>query len=318
MFFKSISDLNRDIVLNLYKIPKDIDLVVGIPRSGLLVANMIALYLNIPLTDLDGFLEGRILQSGNTRRPKDYYEKIKNPKKVLIVEDSVLSGASIENAKEKVLNIKNKEIIFFAAYVAPDKENLVDIYLDICDVPRVFEWNIMHHGIVEKSCFDLDGVLCVDPKEDEDDDGEIYKSFLKGVNPLFIPTKEIGNIVTCRLEKYREETEVWLKENNIKYKNLIMMNYKTKEERMKAGKHAKYKAKNYKKTNSDLFIESSLNQAVSIARLSNKPVYCIEVQKMIYPNSKIDNNNFGSVGKIYILNLKFKRNLKKIIKKIIK
>ena len=213
MFFKSISDLNRDIILNLHRIPKDIDLVVGVPRSGLLVANIIALHLNVPLADLDGFIEGKVFQSGITRRPNDYDNKVKKQKKVLIVEDSVLSGESIQNAKNKILNINRNDIdvIFFAAYIAPGKESLVDMYLEICDLPRVFEWNIMHHGVVERSCFDLDGVLCIDPTESDDDDGEIYKSFLRQVKPLFVPTKEIGNIVTCRLEKYREETEEWLK-----------------------------------------------------------------------------------------------------------
>lgn len=319
MFFKSISDLNKDIIFNLHRIPKDIDLVVGVPRSGLLVANIIALHLNVPLVDLDGFIEGKVFQSGVTRRAKDYDIKIKNPKKILIVEDSVCSGRSIENAREKILALKREdiEVLFFAAYVAPDKEKLVDIYLDVCELPRVFEWNIMHHEIIEKSCFDLDGVLCIDPNESDDDDGEIYKSFLRGVKPLFVPTKEIGNIVTCRLEKYRVETEEWLKRNNIKYKNLIMMNYKSKEERRKAGKHAEYKAENYKKTNSSLFIESDLRQAISISKIANKPVFCIEVQKMIYPNNKIDNNYFGKPGEIFKLKLKLKRNLIKLIKKIL-
>ena len=94
-----------------------------------------------------------------------------------------------------------------------------------------------------------------------------------------------------------------------------MMDYKSKEERMRAGKHAEYKAKNYKKTNSDLFVESSLNQAISIAKISNKPVYCVEVQKMIYPNSKIKNDYFGCPGKIYMLKRKVKGLVKRILNK---
>ena len=35
--------------------------------GGLIPANMLALYLNIPLMDLDGFLEGRMLGGGTTR-----------------------------------------------------------------------------------------------------------------------------------------------------------------------------------------------------------------------------------------------------------
>lgn len=317
MNFKSIEDLNKDIINNLNKIPKDIDLVVGIPRSGLLVANIISLHLNTVLVDLDGFLNKRVFESGKTRRTDKYEQQRNNPKKILVVEDSIHSGKSILEAKEKILNVYNKdvEIIYFAAYVLPGKENLVDIYLDKVDLPRVFEWNIMHHPVIENTCFDLDGVLCVDPLDSQDDDGENYINFLNNVETLFIPSKKIGNIVTCRLEKYREDTENWLLKNGIRYNNLIMMEYKSKEERIKAGRHAHYKAKHYNKTDCDLFIESSLNQAIEISKISQKPVYCIEVRKMIYPNS--NDYTYGSVTK----KMKFQnliRNIKRRIKRRIK
>ena len=51
-----LSDLVRK---NLSKIPHDIDLVVGVPRSGMLPATMIALALNKRLTDINSFAEGR-------------------------------------------------------------------------------------------------------------------------------------------------------------------------------------------------------------------------------------------------------------------
>lgn len=308
MYFKSIDDLDRDIINNLYKIPKDIDLVVGVPRSGLFVANIIALYLNVPLSEVDGFLKGNIFESGLTRRSENYEQQKNNPKKVLIVEDSVLSGKSLLETKRKIKEQYKEdiEIIYLAAYVIPEKKDMVDIYLDICKAPRVFEWNIMHHRILEKSCFDLDGVLCLDPTKNQDDDGEIYKNFLLNAEPLFIPTQKIGNIVTCRLEKYRNQTEEWLKINGIKYDNLIMMNYESKAERIKQGKHAQYKAEHYKKTKSDLFIESNLNQAIMISKVSKMPVYCIEVRRMIYPNYKVE--DYGNVT----INIKFKNIIKRL------
>jgi hypothetical protein len=63
--YRDINDLNRAIIRSLQKIPKNIGLVVGIPRSGLLVANIIALHLNLPLTDLDDLVEGRMIRYGN-------------------------------------------------------------------------------------------------------------------------------------------------------------------------------------------------------------------------------------------------------------
>lgn len=297
MQFRSFDDLNRDIIQNLNKFDKNYDLIVGVPRSGLMVANIIALHLNKPLVDLQGFVEGRVFETGSTRKPMNYDDNLENICKVLIVEDSVLNGNSIHKAKNLIQSssISNKiKVEYFAAYITNDKTHMVDFYLNICETPRVFEWNIMHHAIVEKSCFDLDGVLCKDPSDEEDDDGKNYIKFIQNAEPLFIPTKKIDLIVTCRLEKYREQTVNWLEKNNVDYNKLIMMNYSTKLERMQDGKHSIYKAHHFINSGSELFVESSLNQAIIIAKISCKPVYCIEVRKMIYPNADV---GFGYAGK---------------------
>ena len=64
MNYRSFADLETCIVKNLHKVPRDIDLIVGVPRSGILVAAMLALYLNLPHTDIEGLIEGRILLPG--------------------------------------------------------------------------------------------------------------------------------------------------------------------------------------------------------------------------------------------------------------
>ena len=51
MFYRSMNDLNQAIVAWTRTLPRSPDLIVGIPRSGLLVANMIALYMNRAMTD---------------------------------------------------------------------------------------------------------------------------------------------------------------------------------------------------------------------------------------------------------------------------
>jgi uncharacterized HAD superfamily protein/adenine/guanine phosphoribosyltransferase-like PRPP-binding protein len=316
MYFKSIDDLDRDIIKYLYKFQIDIDLIVGVPRSGLLVANMIALNINLPLVDLQGFIEGRIFESGKTRRPENYEYNLKNIRKVLIVEDSICSGNSLSEVKKMINSAeidKSIDIIYFAAYIVEDKKNDIDFYLEICDLPRVFEWNIMHHSIIDNSFLDLDGVLCIDPSKEVDDDGEKYIDFIKDVKPLFIPTKKINTIVTCRLEKYRDFTIEWLNKNNIKFNNLIMMNYNSKEERIRHGKHAEFKAYYYKKSNAELFVESNLSQAIDISKISKKPVYCLENRKMIYPNMNLNIQYFGQPSN----NLRIRKNITKLFKKIL-
>lgn len=96
----------------------------------------------------------------------------------------------------------------------------------------------MHHAFLERSCIDLDGILCKDPTNDENDDGQNYRHFLINVEPLLRPSVEIGWIVTRRLEKYRKLTEEWLRKHSIKYKNLVMMNLPDKATRVALGNHA--------------------------------------------------------------------------------
>ena len=68
MNYRSIKDLNNTILKNLHTIPRDFDLVVGVPRSGMLPANLIALYLNLPYTDIHSFINGYVYKSGARRQ----------------------------------------------------------------------------------------------------------------------------------------------------------------------------------------------------------------------------------------------------------
>jgi adenine/guanine phosphoribosyltransferase-like PRPP-binding protein len=57
MNYRSIADLNRVVATSLHLVPTDIDVVVGVPRSGMLPATLLALYLHLPLTDVEGLIE---------------------------------------------------------------------------------------------------------------------------------------------------------------------------------------------------------------------------------------------------------------------
>jgi orotate phosphoribosyltransferase len=263
-------------------IPLSVDLIVGVPRSGLLVANLIALKLNLPLTDVSGLCEGRLLQAG--QRGKKF--RFKDVKHALVVDDSVCSGFSINVARKQIEDANVLIRIDYAAvYVAPDAQCHVDLFWEICPLPRVFEWNVMHHSIVEKACVDIDGVLCRDPMESENDDGERYLNFMKTVQPLVVPTGIIYMLVTCRLEKYRTVTEEWLAVSKIRYMKLVMLDMPDGEARRRWGKHGEFKGEVYRNSDACLFIESSESQAYRIANTSIKPVLAVDVNQMIYPGA---------------------------------
>ena len=102
MNFITMEQLNRCIYQNIKKIPKDIDLVVGIPRSGSLVANLLALYLNLPYTDIDSYVEKGTLRTGNTRKCEGWVQRVEQAGKVLVVDDSISSGRAVKEAKRLV------------------------------------------------------------------------------------------------------------------------------------------------------------------------------------------------------------------------
>ena len=281
MNYKSFADLSQDIKANLHKVPRDVSLIVGIPRSGLLAANLFAVYLNLPLTDIDSFLNQKLLSTGF--RGKNY-EKDAFKGKILIVDDSIYSGKALNLVKEKIAQIpelKDLQILYCCVYVYPNCKDMIDVPLVMLDMPRVFEWNIFHHKVLENACVDIDGVLCVDPTEEENDDGENYLNFLLNARPNIIPKVKINTLVTTRLEKYRVSTEEWLKRHGIQYEELVMPDLPDKATRMKLNNRGGYKAEEYKKRkHCTIFIESARSQAQTIFEQSGKTVYCVDTNEM--------------------------------------
>ena len=284
--YRSFRDLSLTIRKNIGKLPANIDLVVGIPRSGIIPAYMIALFLNTRACSLEEFIAGII--PGNGERPIRQYEN--EQVSVLFVDDTVHSGISLEKTKAKLKTIDTSKynIKFLAIYAREESIHFVDYYFEIVPTPRFFQWNYLNTNWVNKSCFDIDGVLCQDPTPEENDDGENYRCFLRNAKPLFIPTYKIYALVTSRLEKYREETEYWLKKHNVQYGKLIMLDLPSKEERIKQNAHAKFKAEIYKNEKETvLFVESDRRQAIEIAKATGKACICVATDELF------DNRNIA-------------------------
>ncbi len=283
MNYRSIADLNRDVRKWSTQLPDDLDLIVGVPRSGLLAANLLALHKNLPLTDVEGLCSGRILSSGRRLASNGGSEE-RRKLRALVVDDSMLSGIEMRKVRERVIASDLPHRIEYAVvYLNASQLEKVDFWFEAVPVPRCFEWNILHHRVIESSCMDIDGVLCRDPTEQENDDGGRYLDFIRGVGPKYIPTRNVGALVTCRLEKYREPTEEWLERHDVKYDRLFMMDFPDKASRIAAGSHAEYKAEIYRDTGAQLFIESSTRQAERIVELTGKPVFCTDLWEMIEP-----------------------------------
>lgn len=289
MEYRSFADLAATIARNSYRLPGDIDLIVGIPRSGMLAANMLATHLNLPFLDLESFVAGLDPYVGRTVRETMRVDGSHAPARVLVVDDSILSGESMIEVRERLAAaMPQADILYCAIYAAREDHPEIDLWLEVVGHPRIFQWNLMRHRRLGDACFDIDGVLCHDPAAEENDDGERYDAFLQNARPLHLPGVRVRHLVTSRLEKYRAQTEAWLRAHRVDYEQLWMLDVPSAEERRRLKMHAVHKARVYRKTNACLFVESEDRQAAEIADLSGRPVLSLEAHRMVWPASGAD------------------------------
>lgn len=275
---RSVGDLTRAIAANLHRIDLTrVDVVVGIPRSGMIPAAIIATHLQMPLADVAGYAAGIV--SGRGGKP------VTGGERVLLVDDSVNEGRAMSRAVE-VVRQRAAAVTRLAVYgpYKPAAGGAVDMAFEDCPGPRVFAWNMAKHKRLVRWGFDFDGVLCRDIVKAENDDGERYACFLAEVEPLFVPRRPIGHIVTGRAEKYRAQTEDWLHRHGIEFASLTMTPFHSKAERMSAMRHAGgrggWKAGIVRELGVEMFIESCPKQAGIIAREAGVPVWCTATQEL--------------------------------------
>lgn len=284
--YVSFAQLSTAIRSRLYEIPADVDLIVGIPRSGMVPAYQIGLFLNRLVCDIDNFIADGTVSHGHTRKLGVELPSLQRAKHILLVDDSIATGGSMRKALARIRESGySGRISTCAAIVGPSHKSSVDVSFITMPLPRLFEWNAFHHACVEDACFDLDGVLCVDPTAYDNDDGPRYEKFLANAKPLFRPTVRIGHIVSARLEKYRRLTEDWLAAHNISYGQLHLVDLPSKAERIRQGAHCAHKIRVYRETNASMFYESDPGQAAQIATGSGKPVLCIADMTMVMPGA---------------------------------
>lgn len=272
---RTVADMAATIACNLHRIDRAaFDVIVGIPRSGMIPASIIATSLQMPLADIGGYINGIV--HGRSGRHEAA------GKRVLLVDDSCNKGRAMARAvaiiRSRVPKVQITRLAVYAPYQLADPGAAVDITFAECHGPRVFAWNLWKHRRLDRWGFDFDGVLCRDPAKAENDDGPRYAAFLASAEPLFIPTRPIGHIVTGRLERYRAPTEAWLHRYGIQFASLTMMPYSTKAERMAAGNRGGWKAQAIRGLGVEMFVESCPKQAKIIARETGLPVFCTRSQ----------------------------------------
>ena len=257
-FYEAIDRLCYSIAASEIKI----DAVVPALRSGMIPAFKIAEKIHAPI------MVGEELYGGSR------LNKTKDVKNILIVDDSINSGSAMRKEVSKYKG-KGYNIYTCAVIALPQMANSVHFCAMKVPQPRFFEWNMFNTNNTSKIMFDMDGVICINPRV-YDNDGEEYGNEIKDIPTLFVPNFPVHSIVTNRIERWRPETEAWLKSRGVSFGKLVMQPFDTAVERRRVSDAGEYKAKYYSQSDAALFIESDVSQANTIHRLTGKPVYCVD------------------------------------------
>lgn len=268
----------------LPKLPaREIGGIIGIPRSGMIVASILASFIHVPLyyfNENDLF----VLQSGSTFGGRRMSAFNNQRKKMLVIDDWVWKGNEIRRAKKMLskhsgspTSLMPTDFIFASIFVDECVEDEVDFYVELLDHKYPYcEWNFFTDASMPTKIFDLDGLLCPDAPANILDNESEYRDFISNAPPFVehFPKKiPCQAILTGRSEKYRDVTEDWLKSHGVLYRDLIM--YPENKPLPKKYDFSDYKSKIYSASDATLLVESNCLQAQLIYNKTKKPTLCL-------------------------------------------
>lgn len=287
----STAQLLRDTYELVKHVPADCAGIVGVPRSGMIPASLLATASHLPLLEFSSQYGLRQLGTGGRMHGARIGDFGKG--KLFVVDDSVHSGGAMSLVRDFLGN----KAIYSTVYCRMEASQEVDIFIREAPSPHIFEWNLFNSGNVSGQsgedvhwftggiAFDFDGIICPDPPVPDADDGpglEAYIHYLKNAPPTHMTPRydPVPLIVTLRLEKWREITMDWLRRNRVTCWKLVMCPYENASERNGENgvvpEHIiiKHKAMPYKESKCILMVESDPRQAELIHFASGKPVLC--------------------------------------------
>lgn len=286
MRYRSIADMTDLIRRSLHLVPADVDLIVGVPRSGILPAITLALLLNLRFADFDSLCEGRLPGAGSTKPGTRLIAKLSEARHVLVVDDSLNRGYAMREVREKLACAGVTARVSLAAiYVVPDGVEEVDIAFEVLPLPRIFEWNFFHHTYLSRACIGVEGVLCPAPSEAERQSAADYAAFLDTAPALCRPTQTAACLLSTQPESCRPALEAWLARHAIACERLVMLDCAGRADRPGRPTAAEIKGRFYRDAKEMLLVEEDPAHSAVIAQIAGKPVFCTASQEMVSPSA---------------------------------
>jgi len=274
--FVTMERLQQDVRTLSSMIPPETSMIVGVSRSGVTIASMIAMLLHLPFSIIRQSM-GDVIEAGNGWRLTG---NTGGQGPAVVVDDTCMTG----NSFKQVMPIVWRSLpgaISAAVYVNPLARLKPDLFVRELPHPHLLEWNLFNSVFGPGMACDFDGILCADCDPRDDDDGDRYRGFLLTATPKYMVRKtRLPLIVTARLEKWRKETEQWLACHGIACDQIIMGPWASNRERAKVdigqwkGGHFSEFMRRRHRIKPPLFVESDERQARRIAEVSGGVVVC--------------------------------------------
>jgi len=251
----------------------EIEAVVGIARSGLLPATIIATQYAKPLYAYRK--EGELVEVGCGNRLR--YEDKDYKYKYLVLDDSVASGKQLAACLRTIsLRVPPNKLLAACLYCNPTAELQPTFVYAHYQLPHFFEWNIFSCFFTREIAFDIDGILCEDPPPDCWSEGSQYEEWLINAPAKWLPQTQQGVVlISARLERYREQTTEWLNKHGVRVRRLELWSGNP-EDRWYNHKAARWKAETFKELQHEYslryFCESDPTQAQVIASFGIKTI----------------------------------------------
>ena len=249
------------------QLPNEFDLIVGVPRAGLLIADAIALYYGVPWATPSGVNRQEFFFTHNAVMPEI--------KRILVVEDFIKNGGQLRLCAEAVQrSLPDAVVKTGSLLVASEAKGLVDYYYKVNEGFLIPEWDIIKLRKEKSLVSDLDGVLCKDPPECALQTPEVFRDWIGKAEPNLIPRYKLDAVVTVRDEAFRKETEAWLQKNKVAYNELLM--FAGSGLRPSLADSIRHKVEHLKRLNPSWFWESNSEIAKAVNKKTGIRTLCTD------------------------------------------
>jgi hypothetical protein len=227
------------------QVPPDITRIVGVPRSGMIPAAIIASKIHRPLFTIRDW---QVVPAGGGFRI-GWNENTGDGGRWLFVDDTLHNGSTF--ARLEAEGVPIGQHLTAVVYTLDPAQS--DLHHAVLPTPHLLEWNLLNAPYGECLATDFDGILCHNPPR-------------QGVPKFVARRAPLRAIISSRPETEREASEAWLAWHGMRYQSLRLWPG-SEVDRFDIAQVAVWKATEVSAVKAEFYIESEPDLADAIRKL---------------------------------------------------